>query len=126
MGVGFQPSEPVEPPAPWLGLLHQLPFLPAPPSLPLSLREILAMPVFCRSRGSALELESSVQLSPRRMVLCTGRRAPGTTRGSVSTATSGTMARLTLSSTPLVLMASESLEVTTSPAEDKPLHRPTI
>ena len=71
------------------------------------------MPVFCRSRGSTLELESSVQLSPRRMVLCTGRRAPGTTRGSVSTATLGTMARLTLSSTPPVLTASGNILFTT-------------
>lgn len=48
---------------------------------------------------STPERASSGPPSPRRTVLSTGRRASATTRGWGSTATSGTMARPTLSST---------------------------
>merc|ERR1712025_1334703 len=106
------PSEYSDLAARWQGLLHQLPYLLAPRLLLLSSKEIPAMPGPCRSRGLMLELESLGQLSPRKTGWCTGRRAVATTRGLDSTVTLGMMARLTLSSTPLVLMDSESSEVT--------------
>merc|ERR1711874_835254 len=104
-GVVCKPSEDTVqvPLAKWQGLLHQLPFLLAPHSLLLSSKEILAMGGSCRSRDSMLEPESLDQLSPRRVVEIT--------RGSDSTVTLGTMARPTLSNTPLESMDSELSEV---------------
>merc|ERR1712243_1978 len=110
-------------PAGWQGSSHQLPCLHAPLSLLLSSKEIPAMPGSCRSRDSMLELESLDLLSPRRMGWCTGRRAGGTMRGLDSTVTSGMMASPTLSNTPLESTDSESLEVTISLVEDRPLLR---
>merc|ERR1719348_388958 len=73
----------------------------------------------CRSRDSMQELASSGPPLPRRTAWCTGRRVWVTMRELDSTATSETMARLTLSNTLLVLMVLEFLVEITSQAEVK-------
>merc|ERR1712106_880421 len=90
-----------------------------------STRETPVWPRYCRSRGSMLAKEPSGPPSPRRTVLCTGRRARATTRGSASTATLRPTESRSLSSTAQVWTASGFLKVTTSPVEGRTPPGPT-
>merc|ERR1711962_1266612 len=105
---------------PWLGSSHQWPWWLSRPQLRSS-TATPAMRSSCRSRDSTLVLESSERRTHRRTEWCLGKSQEGTTKGSDSTATLTTLARLSLLSTLLASMVSGSRRVTTSPLEVRTL-----
>merc|ERR1711973_1078607 len=105
---------------PWLGSSHQWPWWLSPPQLRSS-TATRATPSSCKSRDSTLVLESSERRTHRRTEWCSGKSQEGTTKGSDNTATSTTLARLSLLSTLLASMVSGSWRMTTSPLEVRTL-----
>merc|ERR1711973_532271 len=105
---------------PWLGSSHQWPWWLSPPQLRSS-TATPAMRSSCKSRDSTLVLESSERRTHRRTEWCSEKSREETTKGSDSTATSTTLARLSLLSTLLASMVSGSWRVTTSPPEVRTL-----
>merc|ERR1711936_627568 len=84
-------------------------------------RATRATPSSCKSRYSTLVLERLERRTHRRTEWCSGKSQEGTTKGSDSTATSTTLARLLLLSTLLASMVSGSWRGTTSPLEGRTL-----
>merc|ERR1711962_483351 len=105
---------------PWLGSSHQWPWWLSPPQLRSS-RATRATPSSCKSRDSTLVLESLERRTHRRTEWCSGKSQEGTTKGSDSTATLTTLARLSLLNTLLASMGSGSWRATTSPLEVRTL-----